>query len=166
MTEPKITRSNVIVVKSVEHNNYGDLVFTDEGGVDYKVGIKRAKYFEDVIIVNRAVQLNFAEAYNKEYIYYAKPVEGELPPPQKPELLPKDREEVEQARAEVRQEAPPPAPQAVGMITKELGDMMRAKLLTPIFGKEIANELTKWYRGQTLGITRIPFDSDKLPKFE
>ena len=59
-----------------------------------------------------------------------------------------------------------PAPQAVGMITKEIGDMIRAKYLVTIFGNEIAKELIKWYRSQTLWITGIPFDEAKLPNYE
>jgi len=57
-----------------------------------------------------------------------------------------------------------PAPQAVGMTTKELGDMIRSKQLIPIFGVEVGAELVKWYRSQILGTTRIPFDGAKLPK--
>ena len=64
------------------------------------------------------------------------------------------------------EELPAPAPQAVGMITKELGDMIRAKLLTEIFGSKIANGLLGWYRSQTLGITRIPYDGKDLPVFK
>lgn len=61
---------------------------------------------------------------------------------------------------------PTPAPQAVGMVTKEIGDMIRAKYLFTIFGEEAQFELIKWYRSQVLGITRIPYDGAKLPKFE
>lgn len=59
-----------------------------------------------------------------------------------------------------------PAPQAVGMTTKELGDMIRTKQLMPIFGVEIGAELVGWYRSQILGTTRIPFDGAKLPKIK
>jgi len=58
-----------------------------------------------------------------------------------------------------------PAPQAVGMITKEIGDHIRAGTLTKIFGAKIAANLVTWYRSQTLGITRINFDGNDLPKF-
>jgi len=58
------------------------------------------------------------------------------------------------------------APQAVGMMTKEIGDMIRAKMLTVIYGTKIANELTKWYRSQALGITRINYDGKDLPVFK
>ena len=76
-------------------------------------------------------------------------------------VLPEHQKEIDKA-----QEPPPPAPQAVGMITKEIGDMIRAKMLTVIFGKKIATALTVWYRSQTLGITRIEFDGKDLPTFQ
>ena len=60
----------------------------------------------------------------------------------------------------------PPNPQAVGMITKEIGDMIRAERLNGLFGHDTAVELIKWYRSQTLGITRVPYDGKTLPKFE
>lgn len=96
-------------------------------------------------------------------------VGGGLAPPVKPEMLPEHKEEIAEAVASVAGSPPakeqPPNPQAVGMITKEIGDMIRAKYLVPIFGDEASQELIKWYRSQTLGITRIPFDGNKLPKF-
>lgn len=89
----------------------------------------------------------------------------ETPPPQSSqEVLPKDQKEINRARQEGK-ETNQPAPQAVGMLTKEIGDMIRADKLIPIFGKETAIELVGWYREQTLGITRIPFDGAKLPQF-
>ena len=64
------------------------------------------------------------------------------------------------------EELPAPAPQAVGMMTKEIGDMMRADRLKAIFGPKITVELIKWYRSQALGITRIPFESKDLPEYK
>lgn len=84
-----------------------------------------------------------------------KAVAGELSPPAEP------------AKVETPDNTKPqPAPQAVGMCTKELGDMIRAKYLKPIFGDEAYIELIKWYRSQILGITRINFDGSKLPQFK
>lgn len=90
-------------------------------------------------------------------------VEGAIPPPVEPTMLPEGEEVVRKAVASVA--SSPPNPQAVGMFTKEIGDMIRSKYLIPIWGEEAGAELIKWYRGQGLGITRIPFDGDKLPKF-
>ena len=77
--EVEITRSEVIVVASIEYNNYGDMVITDKEGKTYKIGEKRVHFFKDTLAVDMASKLNFASAYNKEYIYNATPVEGELP---------------------------------------------------------------------------------------
>ena len=76
-------------------------------------------------------------------------------------------EEVVPPRVEINKGSEaPPNPQAVGMITKEIGDMIRAERLNGLFGHDTAVELIKWYRSQTLGITRVPYDGAKLPKFE
>jgi len=89
------------------------------------------------------------------------PVGDSLPPPKSDKaVLPEHQKEIDRA-----QESPPPAPQAVGMITKEIGDMVRTKYLKPLFGDEAYIELIKWYRGQVLAITRVPFDGAKLPTF-
>jgi len=71
-----------------------------------------------------------------------------------------------EASVVTKPEKPQVAPQAVGMITKEIGDNIRAGTLSTIFGAEIANSLLVWYRSQTLGITQINFDGKDLPKFK
>lgn len=58
------------------------------------------------------------------------------------------------------------APQAIGMMTKEIGDHIRAGTLTSVFGKKIGVELVKWYRGQALGISQVPFDGKDLPEYQ
>lgn len=106
MPEAKITRSIVITVNTVDHNSYGALIFTDKEGTEYKVSDKRAKFFDEIILPDRAVQLNFAVAYEKEYIYNAKPVEGELPPPTKPQVLEEHAKVIEEAVKAVKPEIP------------------------------------------------------------
>ena len=85
MTEQQITRSINIVVGSVEENSYGDMLFTDKEGNNYKIGNKRVQFFKDVIIEGNAVQLNYTTGYGKEYIYNAKPIGDMLPPPTTPQ---------------------------------------------------------------------------------
>ena len=98
---------------------------------------------------------------------YAHPVEGTDPtewcnePEEGGDPVPKEVAK----KSPAPEPKPEPAPQAVGMITKEIGDMIRSKYLKPLFGDEIYGELINWYRAQTLGITRVPFDSAKLPQF-
>lgn len=85
MAEQTIVRTQIIVVDVVGENSYGDLTFTDKEGTAYKIPVKRKQYFEKIIIPDMAVQLNYAmSSFNKEYIYSAVQVKGELPPPQKP----------------------------------------------------------------------------------
>ena len=81
MAEVTITRKFEIVVDTVESNQYDDLLFTDKGGNNYKVGNKRVHFFEGIVVPDAAVQLNYATAYGNEYIYNAVQVKGELPPP-------------------------------------------------------------------------------------
>ena len=96
MAEAIITRTQIIVVGEVSKNSYGDLTFSDKEGKQYKISAKRISYFEKVIIPEMAIQLNFATAYNKEYIYSAvlvkdamlikEPAKVEAPPPAIPEI--------------------------------------------------------------------------------
>lgn len=53
------------------------------------------------------------------------------------------------------------APQAVGLCIKEIGDNLRAGILTELFGDKTAESLVKWYRQQVLHITQI-----ELPQSE
>ena len=84
MAEAVITRTHEIVVDTVESNQWDDLLFTDKAGNSYKVGNKRVHFFEGIIVPGVAVKLNYAEAFNREYIYNAVQIKGELPPPTKP----------------------------------------------------------------------------------
>ena len=47
------------------------------------------------------------------------------------------------------------APQAIGMMTKEIGDMIRAGKLSDIFDARDVPELITWYRRQVIFITQI-----------
>lgn len=78
----------------------------------------------------------------------------------------KDALEAREAIKEQGDEVAQAPGEAIGMITKEIGDHIRAGTLSTIFGSKIANSLLVWYRGQTLGITRIDFDGKDLPKFK
>jgi len=69
---------------------------------------------------------------------------------------------------------PPPLPAparsysdgaAIGMVTNRIGAHIDNNTLEIVFGKKIGAELMTWYRGQILGISRIPFDGKDLPKF-
>lgn len=122
--------------------------------------------------VGKTVELKMVQTYKEGKVNWNVAdilLAGEqLPPAKAPEQLP---EQMQAPVDEALEKVPPkplaePAPQAVGMITKELGDMIRAKYLMTIFGEEVGHELIRWYRSQTLGITRINYDGKNLPKFE
>ena len=116
MTEIKITRDDVVVINTVSNNSYGDLLFTDKGGGEYKISDKRVKHFEGIILPDTAVKLSFAlSSRGTEYIHKAVAVAGELPP-QAPKLKP---EQPKEKPSEV-------APQERGMWWKEVGEMIRA----------------------------------------
>jgi len=154
MTQEKrnpIIRREKITVDHAEINQYGDLIVTTTAGNEYKIGKKREKLFS-VFQPGVDVVIGFSSYMNREYIAEATqekqvvstdtPIEKEKPP--KPEI---------------------PGPQ-IGMTVKEIGDMIRAKYLIPIFGNEAGTELIKWYRGQVLATTRIVYDGSKLPNLK
>ena len=119
--DKEITREDHIVVGQVYDNSYGDLLWTDKGGKEYKVSNKRRQYFEKIILPDTAVTLSYAEAYGREYIYRAVTVEGELPPPAKPsEPLLEHQKEIRKAVDSTV------APQERGMWEKEAGEWLRS----------------------------------------
>lgn len=81
--EVKFTRQSIIIVNTVNKNQYGDLEWTDKEGNSYKIPVKRAIHFEKIIVPDMAVQLNYAmSAFGREYIYSAIQVKDNLPPAQ------------------------------------------------------------------------------------
>ncbi len=145
-------QDTVIVVGATRVDEYGNLWVTPQGrGEEVKIAKKREK-LHPLFAQGKAVMCHWETYMDKPYISGAKLVEGELPPPVKPGTVPVPPET--QA---------PPAPQAVGMLTKEIGDMIRAEKLSVVFGPIIANKLTEWYRSQALGISRVSWDGKDLP---
>lgn len=121
----QITRTDVIVVDTIGSDSYGNLNFTDKAGKEYKVGVKRLKYFENIIKPEMAVQLSYAmSTFGKEYIYKAELVSGKLPTP--------TSEAPQSQTSPVKKEMPQEvsktaiAPQEKGMFIKELGEMIRS----------------------------------------
>jgi len=160
---PDITRTQSIVVDKVETNTYGDLTFTDKEGVSRSIGKARRIHFEKTIVPGAGVILNYTSNPHKpntEYIYSAELVKDKLPAAVNPPEIKLEPQHLEKEKivASISGTAPPlkePAPQAVGMTTKEIGDMIRAKMLTEVFGKETAIKLLNWYKGQILSTTKV-----------
>lgn len=171
------------IIQTVEDDEYQGKAHkkvTLEDGQVLKVkygreGALRAKW--DLLQEGVAIKFTMQEYTNPNGVKFPfvadiATVEGELPEAKEPApLLEEHQKVIDEAGIdkahELCQEAlrakPEPAPQAVGMITKEIGDMIRSKYLKPLFGDEAYIELIKWYRGQVLGITRIDFEGAKLP---
>ena len=148
----------VIQVAMTELDTYGNLKVTDIQGNEYKVGEKRSQLhglFQD----GRAVKITWAEYKGKEYISDAELYNpgGDTEPT--PETTEPPKKTPEPLRPTV-------APQARGMLVKETGDMMRAKMLVEIYGKKIASNWITWYRTEALGIAQFPYDGKDLPKFK
>ena len=159
-----ITKKQIVIVNTVDKNSYGDIEFTytGEDGVPQtkKIGNKRVKHFEGILIPQRYVELSFSEAYNKEYVYSAVLVkdlmeEKGLVKPEAPKPIPPPNipsvptpNPVSPAVQEPRKplETPNlPSGQEVGLTTKEIGDMIRANKLTSLFGETVAMKLMEWY---------------------
>ena len=153
----KVMDNTIITVESTKLDGYGNLMVTPKGGgKDIRIGAKRPQLFA-FFSEGAAVELIWDNFKDKDYVSDAKLVEGSLPAPKQPMAI-----EAMKTPPETKPE--PPAPQAVGMMTKELGDMIRAKMLTTLFGVTIKKELVKWYRSQVFGITRINYDGKDLPE--
>ena len=157
---PKIERYEVVTVESQEQNQYGDLIFSDAEGKPYRIGNKRPHLF-DQIQEGRAVKLGYAIYKGREYIVSAKLYDGNVSPPQ--------TEPVHTQAKPVEAKVTPSSGYnsdgaARGMLVKEIGDMIRAEKLSPIFGK-VAPALITWYRTQVFGVSKVEHDGKDLPKF-
>jgi benzoyl-CoA reductase/2-hydroxyglutaryl-CoA dehydratase subunit BcrC/BadD/HgdB len=141
MPQTEITREQIIVVDHSEIDQYGKLIVTDKSGVKHTINAKHS-HLAEFIIPGRAVKFMYATYMNKEYIADAVlvelPANQQQPPPQAPESV---RKPVEPQKNTI-------VGAQVGMTVKELGDMIRAKMLTIVFGEETAKELTRWYKNQ------------------
>lgn len=164
------------VITSVEDDDYQGKAFkkvTLGTGEVLKVkygreGALKAKWpllQEGVAIKFTMKDFTTAENVKIPFVHDIETVERELPPPVKPKTVPipppsgAPRPPPGTHKAE-------PAPQVVGMLTKEIGDMIRAEKLSVVFGSIIANKLTEWYRSQALGISRVSWDGKDLPLTE
>lgn len=175
MTERKveIIDTEVIVLSDSPEDMSGDesyFSFADKSGATHRIKSNRTQSIQTIQgNVGKAIQLNYGEYMGNKFIHFVGLVEGELPPSVEPTLRPEDQKTVDNAVKSTQTIAP----QAIGMMTKEIGDMIRAgvekgsviSVLTAIYGRDAAVEVVKWYRSQTLGITRITYDGSSLPQF-
>ncbi len=154
--------TEAVIIDRVEDDDYQGKDFkrvTDKAGKTFNVkygigGCLRDKWH--LLVPGNAIEITWGK-YNGKPFVQDFIVVGEASEVVK--LGPKTAESPPLQEGE-----PPPAPQAVGMLTKEIGDMIRAKMLTTLFGATIKSELVKWYRSQVFGISRITYDGKDLPE--
>ena len=121
--EQKIIRTQVVVVADRDINQYGDTIFHDGEGKEYKLGNKRAD-MSDQIVEGRAVSLGWANFKDRDYIATAKLVEGELPDEVKPTAH--AYKAPESAAPKTQPARYDPSGQERGMWWKQLGDDLRS----------------------------------------
>lgn len=172
--EIRIVKTTICTVKDKEFNEYGDIIFHDREGNQYKIGNKRA-HLDEKLVVGRAVELGwgrFKDATKTlDYIADVKLielpaeeqlVEGELPkkPVAKPAAKP----------PEPKPEAPKtdhmPSGQEIGRAWNGIDALYIGGKLATLFGKENAEAILKYYRGILTSTLRLPIDGAKLPMWD
>ncbi len=154
--------AEVVIIDKVEDDDYQGKAFkkvTDKTGKTFNVKYGKGGTLKEkwpLLMPGNAIEITWGEFNGKPFVQDFKVVVGAQEAAQ---LQPAPE-------AEVARETTPPAPQAVGMMTKELGDMIRSGSLVKVFGAKIAVELVSWYRSQAFGITRINYDGKDLPVFK
>ena len=144
-------KDTIITVGTTELDGYGNLLVTPQGGGDkIKIAQKREK-LHSLFEQGKAVILHWETYMNRPYVSDAKLVEGELPPARKP-IMPDT--------GNIPTEHPKPAPQEVGMWTKELGEAIRSGQLEKDFPKMFVKIKTAYYKKMS-EVTGIPFWSQQ-----
>jgi len=143
--DPVIVDQKVVIPATRELNNYGDLIFTDGDGSQYKIGNKREHLFEN-IIEGQAVELYYAVYMDKKYICGAKLVDGALPPPKSDKaVLPEHQKEIDRAQEPPKKER---NPQEVGLAYKILSELYVHGFIDEDKpdGKELVLRLKMWLK--------------------
>ena len=89
MPQPKVIKTQTIVVDHSGINNYGDLIVWDKGGNEWKVAQKR-DHLHSIFQDGKAVELGIANYMDKDFITEASLVEDGLPEV-KPKEKPKEK---------------------------------------------------------------------------
>jgi len=151
----------ILTIKSatLEAGDYGDymrVAGVDDNGKEVTKNIgEKFKNKWALLQENATVNIKMVQRDKKWYVDGIEPIEIEV-----------DGTKITEQQVKPSEPKVAIAPQAIGMCTKEIGDMIRAKYLKPVFGDEASIALIKWYRGQIFGITRVNFDGAKLPQLE
>lgn len=166
MVEIKIVKKTIVTVADKEENQYGDIIFHDREGNQYKLGVKRA-HLNEKLVVGQAVELGWGRYKDAtksiEYIADVKLVSEELP----------KGEEVK----EIPFEEPPPKPKPdtgkympsgveIGRCWNAIDALYIGGKLNTLFGKENAEAVLKYYRGVLASTLKLPVDGAKLPMWD
>ena len=122
-------RDTIIIVGVTRKDGFNNLWVTPaSGGNEVKIGVKR-EHLHDLFQQGKAVMLHWETYKNKPYVSDAKPVEGELPPPQPSDrVLPEHQRVIDEAKRGI-------APLSRGasieaqVAIKEIGEDWRAGIL-------------------------------------
>jgi len=132
----------VIVVGRTEVNGYGDLLVTCKDGNVIKIAKKR-EHLHKLFQQDKAVELDWQNYNNKDYVSDARLVEGALPPPTKP---PTDMNPPQAAKPEEVISG-----QERGMCLKEIGEGIRSGQLEKDFPKSFPRIKTDYYKRVSKG---------------
>ncbi|MCJ7828673.1 MAG: hypothetical protein MUP81_02900 [Dehalococcoidia bacterium] len=169
MPEIKIIKKEIVIPVDRNENGYGDILFHDKAGKEYKIGNKRA-HLGSEIIEGHAVELGYSNYTDKNhidhiYIAEARLVESALPPPVKAHTP--DEEGAAKLKAEVKPETPHTiSGQEIGRCWNAIDALYIGGKLATLFGVENAEAILKFYRGVLASTLKLPIDGAKLPMWE
>ncbi len=152
--DTKIEKYETFTVEDVTTDEKGKLIVN---GGKYKVSPKRSNLF-NVFQVGAEVKIGWANYMNQDYISTAEQTGNHFPTDAEAQKafkeavaqLPKPQSEPVQSKSTPIV----PSGQEVGMTTKEIGDMIRSKMLSVVFGED-AIKLTEWYKKRIKTTTGI-----------
>lgn len=130
MPQQLITRYQIIKLSEVpaRNNEFGDLLFTDDQGNEYKISNKRSAFFSIIRSnIGKEIKLGWSKYNGNEYINNV----GIMPTTQA--TTQKQTGNVPQRNPTTQPAKPPVLPISgpeKGMILKEIGDSLRAGLFT------------------------------------
>jgi len=157
----------IIVVDQRRMDSYNNLWITPKGGGDeVKIGEKRA-HLHPLFEQGKAVMLHWEVYMNKAYVADAKLVEGELPKPTEPTVLPEHETIIKEA-VKAGNEAPTHKPMGVeiGKCENQVIQLYCHGKLVSVFGEEIAKDLMVRIRGGILStLPDFSYNGDNLPKW-
>jgi len=161
-----IVKTEIVTPVDKDTNDFGDILFHDNVGNEYKINQKRARLGEQ-IVVGRAVELGYGNYMNYDFIAEARLVEGALPPAKEPYTPPPEEKPKPTAYAKLNPELPKTiSGQEIGRCWNAIDTLFIGGKLPTLFGKENAEAILKYYRGILTSTLKLPVDGKKLPQWD